>query len=214
MRRRLFILGAALCGCGGVVWATQQGRTLYVNGQRSAQSALVHEGEVYVPLSSLRAAGAQVTLNEERVSIQFIPLAWQRQLALHEGVDGEYVSNGTWRVKVGAVRPARNPFGRGQGHEVEIEFHNVSPTAHSLHGSGLANIQLVDNRDAFLHVGQSSFPARYQNIAPAGHVTNRLIFGVPRGTTTTGTPQKLLITFRPWGGRPALKGFRIHLNAR
>ena len=192
--------------------SAQQLSALYVNGKKSAHAPVARGGEVFVPVAALREAGAEVTVNGGRVSIQFVPLKGQNQLNLVEGVAGEFVNNGTWRIKAGAVKETRNPFGSGPGYEVEVEFRNASAQPHSLHGSGLASIQLADAAEGVMEVGQSSFPARYQRLPPGGSATNRLVFGNARGRGEAGNPEKLLLTFRSSGGKPALKGFRINLR--
>ena len=152
-------------------------------------------------------------MTASRVSIQFTPLGGRNQMDLIEGVAGEWVNNDTWRIRVGKVKETTNPFsGRGPGYEVEMEFRNVSPRALSLHGSGLDKIQLVDSDNNQLTVGSASFSARSQSVPHGGAVTNRLRFGIASGgASRLGKADKVLITFRPFGGKP-LRGFRIKLG--
>jgi hypothetical protein len=192
----------------------QAGRELWINGKKAASAPIERNGELFVSARALRAAGAEVTVAGNRVSIQFQPPGGRNQVNAHEGVMGEFVSNDTWRVKVLSVEPAANPFtNRGPGFRVKIEVRNLANRALSLHGSGLETIQLVDDAGRILLPSGSSFTDRYTSLPPAGSFTNELVFGPQGDVETLGEPDKVLVLFRDFGG-PRLQNLRIHLKQK
>ncbi len=131
-----------------------------------------------------------------------------------EGRIGEWLSNGTWRVRVSKVESISNPFGVGPGYAVTIEFRNLTKQRTSLHGTGFDAFQLLDDKGNKLSVAASGdYPRVYDDIFQADGTTMVLKFGDPNNQLSeVGQPDKLLILFRPWGGKPALPGFRIFLK--
>lgn len=214
MRRAILLVGATtLAASGAAWWVVQTQRALYVNGKKSTVAPIEQGGETYVPVSALKEAGADVTTTEDRVSIQFTAPRTQTQVDANEGVLGEFVANEGWRFKVTKVDGAINPFvGRGPGFKIAFEARNVSDKAQSLHGSGLDSIELVDKEGHLLTVSGNSFKDRYSSVPPAHSIWNDLVFGDPRGAATNlAAADKLLITFKPMGGKK-LKNIRIFLN--
>ena len=130
-----------------------------------------------------------------------------------EGRIGEWLSNGTWRVRVSKVEPTPNPFGRGQGFAATVEFRNITPNTISLHGSGLDKVLLLDDAGNQLSCADGSFQQKYRSIVRADGFTAELKFGDPNNQLSeVGQPDKLLIQFRQSGGKQPLKGFRIFLK--
>lgn len=194
-----------------VAFALQPARRVFINGKASGTNAITQSGETYVSLKALREAGAGVEVTADRVSIQFTPPGGRLQVDAVEGVLGEFVSNETWRVKVHSVEPIPNPFtGKGPGFRVRLEVRNISQRNVSMHASGLARVQVVDDKGNTYEVADRTFNGRYQQVVPAGTFTNDLEFGGPNVTDVQA--DKLLITFTK-GGRPAaLTPMRIRLQ--
>jgi hypothetical protein len=213
MKRTPLLIGVAVVAGSAAAWLVQTQRALYVNGKKSAVAPIEQGAETFVPLSALKEAGADVTVTADRVSVQFTAPRTQTQVDANEGVVGEFVSNEGWRFKVTKVDGAINPFvGRGPGFKIAFEARNVSDKAQSLHGSGLAGIEVVDKEGHLLDVSATSFKDRYSSVPPAHSIWNDLIFGDPRGAVKDlAAADKLLITFKPMGSKK-LKNIRIFLN--
>jgi hypothetical protein len=184
-----------------------------ING-RETQDVLVSKNKVYVSVEALRKAGAVVSQSDNQIDIQFEPLRGQLQGDMFEGRIGEWLSNGTWRVRVSKVEPISNPFGPGPGFAVTVEFRNLTRQTISLHGTGFDNFQLQDDQGNRLSVAAGGdYDRVYNSIVQGSGFTAVLRFGDRHNQLEQlGQPDKLLILFRPWGGKPALKGFRIFLN--
>jgi len=191
--------------------AAQKTYRLIVNGQAQASPAIVVEGKTYVPLEALQKAGAQVSLSGNEVRVQFIPVGGQEQALLLEGKKGEWLSNGTWRLRVLEVAPGTNPFfGSGPGYVVRVEVRNLTSGRLSLHKTGFDGFQLLDNRGNKLVA--ASFGEQYTDLPQADGVLITLRFGPNPKLDEIGAPDKLLVNFRPSGGKPALRGFRVFLG--
>ncbi|WP_245597453.1 hypothetical protein [Meiothermus cerbereus] len=191
--------------------AAQKTYRLIVNGQAQASPAIVVGGKTYVPLEALQKAGAQVSLSGNEVRVQFIPVGGQEQAMLLEGKKGEWLSNGTWRLRVLDVAPGTNPFfGSGPGYVVRVEVRNLTSGRLSLHKTGFDGFQLLDNRGNKLVA--ASFGEQYTDLPQADGVLITLRFGPNPKLDEIGAPDKLLVNFRPSGGKPALRGFRVFLG--
>jgi len=190
--------------------AAQRTYRLVVNGQAQATPAIVVNGKTYVPLEALQKAGAQASLQGGELRVQFIPVGGQQQALLLEGKKGEWLSNGTWRLQVLDVAPGTNPFfGSGPGYVVRVEVRNLTSGKTSLLKTGFDSFQLLDSQGNKLVA--ASFGEQYTDIPQADGVVINLRFGPNPRLETIGAPDKLLVNFRPSGGRPALKGFRVFL---
>lgn len=211
MRRIIGLTVCALCAL-SLLFGFQRVRVL-INGKETRE-VMVSGGKVYVAVNALREAGAVVTTSSNEINIQFEPIRGRLQGDMVEGRIGEWLSNGTWRVRVTKVEPTENPFyGRGKGYAVTIEVRNLTERTLSLSGSGFANMYLLDDRGNKLAYADSKFSQRYDRIVRADGFTARVPFGVygdPKAEV--GEVEKLLIEFRSTGGQPALKGFRIFLK--
>lgn len=210
--RFLALVAAGAVGAAALaLWARE--RQLTINGTVYPDALLVSEGRSYVAVDALRQAGAQITVTDTRLSIQFQPLAGREQADAFEGFLGEWVQNDAWRIRVTKVEKVPSPFGRGPGVAVEFELRNLDRRAVSPFASGMDRLQVVDDKGRILGLAAQSFAAIYDSVPPAGSVTARALFGDPQNATSEiGEPDKLLVTFRATGGRPARKGFRIFLR--
>jgi hypothetical protein len=211
-KHRVISVLVAILGLTSIVMALQRAQ-VFING-RQTQDMLVSNNKVFVSVAALREAGAVVTQSGNRIEIQFEPLRGRLQGDMIEGRLDEWLSNGTWRVRVSKVEPIENPFGRGPGYAVTVEFRNLTTGTTSLHNTGFDRFQLQDEEGNKLSVAaDGDYNRIYNDIVRADGFRARLRFGDPNNQVEQlGQPDKLLILFRPWGGKPALKGFRIFLK--
>lgn len=211
--RNAAVLAAVLVAVGASAAGGAQALAVFVNGVKTSDF-LVSGGKVYVSTDALAKAGAEVTRRPDGLSVQFIPVGGRMQVDAVEGVMGEWISNGTWRVRVSEVAAVNNPFGPGPGFSVRLEMRNLTKGSLSAHGSGLDKVQLIDSEGNVLSVSDSSFKDRYVTVPPAGGFVNVLRFGDPRNTIQkAGQPAKLMLLFRGVGGKRALPHVRIALKA-
>jgi len=209
---RVFYMLVAVLAITSMVMAFQRTQ-VFING-RQTQEVLVSNNRVFVSVAALREAGAVVAQSDNRIDIQFEPLRGRLQGDMIEGQLGEWLSNGTWRVRVSKVEPIQNPFGTGPGYAVTMEFRNLTTMTTSLHKTGFDRFQLQDDEGNKLSVAaDGGYNRVYNDMVRADGFKAVLRFGDPHNSTEQlGQPDKLLILFRPWGGKPALKGFRIFLK--
>jgi hypothetical protein len=109
---------------------------VFVNGVRTTD-VIVSKGKVYISTDALKQAGAEVTKRPDGWSVQFIPVGGRMQADAVEGVEGEWVSNGTWRIRISNVQEVPNPFGSGPGYAVRLEVRNLGRNPQSMHNTGL-----------------------------------------------------------------------------
>ena len=184
---------------------------VFVNGVRTTD-VIVSKGKVYISTDALKQAGAEVTKRPDGWSVQFIPVGGRMQADAVEGVEGEWVSNGTWRIRISNVQEVPNPFGSGPGYAVRLEVRNLGRNPQSMHNSGLDNVQLLDSNDNILSV--ADWNQKYNSIPPGGGFAVVLRFGDPRNQLESlGRPTKVLVLFRNWGGTK-LPHFRIALKGQ
>lgn len=210
--RRIPWIAIGMLGALGLLLAFQR-MQVEING-KATTDFLVSGGKVYVSVAALREAGAVVTTQPDQVSIQFDPLRGRRQGDMIEGRLGEWLSNGTWRVRVSKVEPATNPFfGKGKGYALTLEIRNLTTQTISFFQSGFDKMILLDENDHKMTFAASSFSKQYDSIARADGFTARVLFGDNHNSNAeVGEADKLLIQFRSTGGKPELKGFRIFLR--
>ncbi|MGV3618171.1 MAG: hypothetical protein ACO1SV_22825 [Fimbriimonas sp.] len=211
MRGPMVILALAAAALAAAAWQ-QAVPELWINGAKADGAILIQGGEPYIPLRALRAAGADVTATEERVTVQFQPAKPAAPAETVVGGIRQYVSNGQWAVRVQDVRDATNPhFGRGKGFGVTLELRNLRDQAISPSASGM-QIQLLDANGKVLSFGSRSFTNLNTRIAPADAVTNTLVFGdATSAMSEIGDADRLTISFRGTGAnRP--KAIRIDLR--
>lgn len=183
---------------------------VFVNGVRTTE-VVVSQGKVYVSLEALRQAGAEVARRSDGWSVQFVPVGGRMQVEAVEGLQDDWLSNGTWRVRASQASPAPNPFfGSRPGYTLRLEFRNLARTPLSLLESGLERIQLLDDQNRILEA--ASWNQQYEKLPPGGGAEVVLRFGSRDYNLNPGPPAKLLILFRSSGGKPALPHFRIALK--
>lgn len=206
------LLGAGIVTVGMLSALTTS--SVFINGKKTTEF-LVSNDKLYVSVDALKEAGASITVAEQRVSIQFIPAAGLAQVDAIEGIIGEWLSNGTWRVRVSDIKEVANPFfGKGKGYSVKLEVRNIAQQPRAFF-EGLELIQMYDEAGNQLRVAASGkgYNSVYTKLAPADGFSAEIQFGYEKaGFDPNSKPEKLLILYRSSGGKPALPHFRIFLN--
>ena len=201
----LVVLLAAALALGGAA------AVVFVNGVRTTD-VIVSQGKVYISTDALQRAGAEVTRRPDGWSVQFIPVGGRMQADAVEGVEEEWISNGTWRIRISNVQEIPNPFGRGPGYAVRLEARNLSRGSATMHGTGFDKVQLLDSNNNTLSV--ADWTEKYNSIPPGGGFAVILRFGDPRNQLESlGRPTKVLVLFRSTGGKK-LPHFRIALKGQ
>ncbi|MCS6830035.1 MAG: hypothetical protein RMM08_00215 [Armatimonadota bacterium] len=206
------LLFTSMLALAALAFAAQRAQ-VFINGKETNE-VLVSGGKTYVAVNALREAGALVTVESGRIDIQFEPVRGRLQGDMIEGRIDEWLSNGTWRVRVSNLEEIPNPFyGKGKGYALTIEIRNLTTRTQSFYISGFDKMLLLDDQENKLTFTSASFTQQYANIVQADGIKARVQFGdVNNAHTQVGRAEKLLILFRPSGNKPALKGFRILLS--
>jgi hypothetical protein len=171
---------------------------LVIDGKAAANAAIVVNGKTYVPLEALKTAGVGATLGAGTLRLT-LPRAstatgGANQNAALEGCRNEWLFNGIWRVRVGAVEAYQDNDLRGW--RVGVELRNGSKADNiALGGTGLSALSLV------LSDGNQLEPAnigdiRDPGVAQGAGITTRLTFVDTTGVTDH-TPKKLLLVLKP-----------------
>ena len=170
------------------VGALAQGARIMINGKPAAHAPVVQNGETYVSLSDLKAAGAQVTVSGGQTSIRFRPdSGGAYQVAAVEGTRGEWLFNGIWRLKAGAVSACERPFSDHiPGWAVEIEVRNGSTKEVALHNTGVQLPTLALSDGTVLKADEGDWQLIcFRQMLPGASVTHTLKFYFPHGTTSS-----------------------------
>ncbi|MDW8367188.1 MAG: hypothetical protein RMK49_15215 [Abditibacteriales bacterium] len=203
-----------IAGMGVALMARAESQRLrvFINGTETSE-VISQGGKTYVAVSALREAGAEVHTEGNRVLIRFDPPAGREQVDAIEGRRGEWIHNGTWRVRVTEVAPIPNPFGVGPGYTVTVEMRNLTNRTVSPFATGMDKFRLVDTKGNILAPTGRSIDRYYNDLPPAAGVTLKIEFGDPQNSLQElGEPDKLLILFREFGGQKPLKNFRFFLH--
>ncbi|WP_027882440.1 hypothetical protein [Meiothermus rufus] len=207
MKRTLTLLGLSLALLLGLAASIP---AVYLNGARTTEVVVI-QGKVYVALEALQKAGAEVSRRPDGWSVQFVPVGGRMRVEAVEGLQDDWLSNGVWRVRASQVAPAPNPFFASRpGYSLRLEFRNLARTPESLLTTGLDKVQLLDAQGNILEA--ADWTQRYDKIPPGGGAAVVLRFGLRDHNQTPGSPAKLLLLFRPSGGKPALPHFRVALR--
>jgi hypothetical protein len=103
MRLRFFLVLLAALSVAAVIGVRQAPGT-FVNGRLATKPVLEKDGDTYIALSDLIAGGATVSRHQDRTWITF-----PQELSVSapkpiEGKIGEWVTDGTWSVRVEKVQ--------------------------------------------------------------------------------------------------------------
>lgn len=185
MKLRIRTVVASLVAALAVA-AFAQGARVVINGRPAAHAALVHNGETYVSVSDLKAAGAQVTVTGGQTAIRFrSDVGGANQIAGVEGTRGEWLFNGIWRVRVSEVAAAVRPFSDGTpGWTVAIEIRNGADKEVSLFTTGMQPPTLALANGTILKVDEGDWQTiSFRNLLPGASVSHSLKFWFPSGTS-------------------------------
>lgn len=180
------------CGAAGAL-------ALFVNGKASSAAPLVHDREVYVPVSALKAGGAQVTVDGKAVRIQFLPVTGGTyQTDAVEGRMKEWLFNGIWRVRVLDVESIVDPYNpQRPGWGVTFEIANGAGKATSQFVTGLKYPELFDVKEKKLAIDENDWQTAswFKELPPGGAVKHTAKFYYPSGTPAeaVAAPAKVLV---------------------
>lgn len=180
--------------------------SLVVNGQVSPRSAIVVNGETYVPLSALKLLGVQSSLKGSTLTLgaqaATTTPGGANQRASLEGCVGETLFNGVWRLTTKKVEAIGADVGLGPGWGVTVELRNGTTTKTNLHDTGLTAIELVqpDGNTFTFEERTAEEPFLYKEVTQAGGVTYQLRFHVQDARAVASSvpkPAKLIVQLDP-----------------
>lgn len=185
MRVRVILIAAGLLGAFALV-AVAQGTRVFINGKPATRPPIVQNGQTYVTVSDLKAAGAQVTVTAGQIAIRFRPDAGGAyQIAGVEGTLGEWLFNGIWRMRVGTVAPIEQPFSSGTpGWGVTVEIRNGAEKEVSMFNTGVQVPTLALANGTVLKADEGDWQqVHFRSMLPGASVTHQVKFFFPPGTT-------------------------------
>ncbi len=213
-------LGLALVGTLAVAQSVTKSLTLMVGNQPSPKKAYLIGGEVYVPVSSLKAFNITASLQGNAVKLS--AQGGANQTAALEGCLGETLFNGLLRAKLVSFAPIVES-GKTAGWQANLEFRNATNQNVTLNDAGF-----VGGTFAFLGYDDNSTFA-YPDSGRTTELDNQR--AIPAGATLavklqfrpdnpSRQPVKLLVTsFKRADADPAVAGklvpdpgFRFKLN--
>jgi hypothetical protein len=221
MNRKIFrpisLAMLAIVICASVVLGAAT-HSLYINGRASKKIPIIKDGEYYIPLSSIKEAGAEVSMNDKEVRIRFEPITGgSHQVDATEGKTNEWLFNGIWRVKVTGVAPTVDPYDRERpGYKVTIECRNGTTKTISQFATGMKYPQLFDENNTKLTIDENGWQTGswFKELPQGASVSNDAVFYYPHGTPAASVrkPGKLLILVDVNDGN--LKGTGLKYSAK
>jgi len=191
--------------------------SLTVNGKPSLKAPIVQDGELFVPASALKMAGAEVVQSGDKVSVVLAPAPVVSQVKGGQGNLGDWLSNGIWRLKVSDLNLAEGVC------SATVEICNISYVTTYPAITGVTEIQLYNEKGVRMNFAAGSDDTwtdlKSFDYAQGGTMTRTLKFDAKAG----GTPTTMLIIVAPDGikkdflkskGLKFLSGpnFRVHLR--
>ncbi|WP_412028972.1 hypothetical protein [Deinococcus yunweiensis] len=184
---------------GGLVVAAPSAYRLVVNGKATTTQAIVVNGQTYVPLAALTAAGVQAKTDATTLTLTLPGNAagGSNGVAAVSGCVNQPLFNGVWRFRVLSVTPVATTFVNRPGWEITAELRNGSSQALALGDTGFlsSNLSLAFSDAVTLPFGDWS-PNRAQwdhnkTIPPGAAYTVKGQFEVTPETAGK-TPTKVL----------------------
>lgn len=167
------------------------GMKLNINGKAVAGETLVSKGQVYVPLSALKAAGVTTNAKGGTLFLGLSPAGGANQVQALEGKVGGWLFNGIWRFRVDEVVPTDD--GR-PGWKVKVELRNGSKLDNvALDGTGFESLTLVMADSNIIRVGNITDIVR--PIGQGMSINADLIFYDDEGNGRL--PDKLIMKINP-----------------
>lgn len=186
-------LAGGLLGALTLAQVLSADHTITINGKAVAGKAKVIGGQIYVPLSSLKAGGATATVSAKKLSISWKAEGGVMQTGALEGKVGEWLFNGVWRFRVTSVEEFTE--GDRRGYKVRVELRNGSKFDNlALSGSGFESIKLYMSDDNALDVANIS-DLRDPGLVQAASLNVTLSF-YDEGDTPR-KPDRLLLKLNP-----------------
>lgn len=140
MKKMPLFIGATILGA-TAAFAVQSATKIVINGKAVSGTPKVIDKQNYVPVSSLKAAGATVNIANGTMTINFPQSGGAVQLAALEGGMNEWLFNGIWRLRVDSVKPMT---GDRPGWLIGVELRNGTTAQNiALDGTGFQNVELV-----------------------------------------------------------------------
>lgn len=200
--RIVFVLIFALAALALFAYSAQSAQNalfLFINGKLSKLSPITQDNETYVPVSALKAAGAEVSTSGAEVRIRFEPVkGGTYQTDAVEGRKNEWVFNGIWRVRILDIQPIVDQFNpQRPGWGVTFEFANGSKKAASQFVTGVKYPDLFDTDENKLTIDENDWQTGswFKELPPGGQVKHTAKFYYPSGTPSNAVrqPGKVLI---------------------
>ena len=192
---------------------------LLINGKSSSSAPITQNGEIYVSLSSLQVAGAQVTRVGNQGHLQFLPYqGGTNQAEAVEGGMNTWLNNGIWRVRILKVEPTVDPFDAAKpGYAVTLEVRNATKRTLSLFQTGVEYPHLVDENQTALKVDEGAWQTRLQmkDMVQASGLTAIIPFYYPHDTPklAVSAPVKIIIPINPANGLLRDTGLKYAVKA-
>lgn len=218
VRMRSGVAGALALEMAGVALAAG-GYSSVVNGQATPRSAVVINGETYVPLSPLKGLGITgslkgtvLTLSQKGNGSPASPAAGgANQITALEGCLNEPLFNGIWRIRVTSLTQIRTPDAGSPdipGWAVTLEVRNGAQKPTSLMetgfgaSSGGSQPALVLADGTPLTLDDNDFLKPWStSLLQGGVMKFKLRFSFPRGTTEAQAaaqrPSKFILQINP-----------------
>lgn len=182
----------AAAGAGAYVTARFGGAlALTVNGANASHPPIEHGGELYIPVSALRAGGAKVGRTGNHVWVSFSLSDPTVGASTTDGKVGQWLTNGIWQLKVDGVDVKDGVA------TASIELGNISTITTYPAITGMNGIALYDDKNnrAELASGEEEVWSDLTafDYAPGSTVTKALKFAVKPGFT----PNRLILVVAP-----------------
>jgi hypothetical protein len=186
-----------------------QDYTLTIGGQPAPEAAITVDGQVYVPLTALEAAGVMVVLEGTSLGLRFPGVqitGGSDQLPALEGCIGTDFFNGVWRFKVHSLEPLMDDrpgwaldveVRNGYGETLQPVFTGFSADAQRMQ-LVLPNNTPLEMTISDTLTGQG---LSFANVPPGGVWRGTLTFHHPFRTPPVEPerPVKLLVQINPDG---------------
>lgn len=163
--------------------------SVLVNGKAGKTPPLEKEGEIYIPLSTLKEAGAEIQKVGGKVTVRFTPIAGAVQLDANEGVVGEWLSNGVWRMRLS------NPKLEDGVYSIDWEVRNMTSQTLRPTETGMKwpDLFAADSGklDSLPRSDRAANELSFSELAPGAMVSRRLEWYVKSGQK----PDKFVVRF-------------------
>lgn len=182
-----------------IAYAAQNAYKLVINGKAASGTAIVVNGQTYVPLSALKAAGVQSDLASGTLSLT-LPGAAQaaggaNQLSALQGCVGETLFNGIWRVRATKLEPIDMNGQKGYG--VTVEWRNATRQSLTLSATnvkyGEGDIALALDDGSTVNMYRYDYGWVGDAVPQAAPYTHQIKFF----TDSAAKPSKLILRVEP-----------------